>query len=386
LTSDAASNVSASAGPPASALGKLARAAFYVVYVLIAAEAFIRIFKPLPMFPRNVVGTSYGVRGNAPNRVYWHTSPDVHVQFRINSKGVRSDREIPYDKPPGVVRIVALGDSFGMGYEVDERDTFLANMERALKRAGVNAEVVNLSVSGFGNSEELITLRAEGFKYHPDVVLVCWHQTDLDDNQRSGLFALRDGRLVQTADSYLPGVRAREKLEKIPAYVFLDEHSQLFNFLRETATGKVKDLVLRSRSTEPPPASMPPPPGTVGVPPSELSPDEKLAVALLQRIGDESAAHGARLLVLDIPDRLARAQFASKFPRDPQGRAFGLQVVSPIPLFEAQHGALLFNEHSHWHFTPLATHLVGEQLATELLSRKLVAPAGSPPPPPGATP
>ena len=82
--------------------------------------------------------------------------------METNSKGVRSDREIPYEKPAGVKRIVVLGDSYGMGYEVTLEDSFLGVMERRLQESGIEAEVVNLSVSGHGTAEELITLKEEG--------------------------------------------------------------------------------------------------------------------------------------------------------------------------------------------------------------------------------
>jgi hypothetical protein len=353
-----------------------------LAYVLFAAELFVRVFSPVPLFPRNVVATDYGVRGNKPNSVYVHTSPDVQVEFRINKKGIRADEEIPYAKPPGVLRIVALGDSFGMGYEVDVRETFLAHMEIALRQRGIRAQVVNMSVSGHGTSEQLLTLRAEGFKYQPDLVLVCWHSSDVEDNVRSGLFQLRGGALVQIASSYLPGVKIREKLEMVPLYRWAEEHSQLYGFLRETTASRFKQWILDLRGNTGQDASQKPSntADNVSKQPSaanaggltrksELNPPEQLSVALLLAIQSEAKARGARTLVLDIPDAVTRTQFVTSFPHDPTGANFGLVVVSPIAQFEAQRGAILYNEHSHWHLTPRATRIIGALLAQTVVKR-----------------
>ena len=136
-------------------------------------EILVRIWMPQPMLPRYVTDASYGVRKNMPDVIIWHSSPDYRVNVRTNSHGVRSDRDIPYQKPVGTSRIVGLGDSFTLGYEVEQEDTFLYQMETNLKERGFErVEVINLGVSGFGTSEELITLREEGMRYEPDLVIL----------------------------------------------------------------------------------------------------------------------------------------------------------------------------------------------------------------------
>src|SRR5262249_46028448 len=159
-------------------------------YTVIAAELYLRHVAPVPILPRYVIASSYGIRVNQPNNVYYQITPECYVRMETNSKGIRSSREIPYEKPAAVKGIVALGDSFGRGYEVEQEQMFLTQMEQALNKAGVRCEVVNLSVSGHGNAEELIALREEGLKYDPDLVLICWGSTDLDDNTRSALYRL----------------------------------------------------------------------------------------------------------------------------------------------------------------------------------------------------
>ncbi|UCG57788.1 MAG: hypothetical protein JSU70_23350, partial [Phycisphaerales bacterium] len=221
-----------------------AKVAFGTAYLIVGSEIFLRIFAPEPMLPRYVCATEYGIRGNEPNREYRHTTPEYQISIRTNSKGIRADEEIPYEKPDGVKRIVLLGDSFGMGYGVDLEDTFSSQMKKALEKAGVRCEIVNLSVSGHGTAEQLITLRQEGLRYKPDVVLLAWHASDRADNVRANLYGLEEGRLVRRSETYLPGVETREFLFQFAVYRLLAEHSHLYNFARERTAHLVKYKVL----------------------------------------------------------------------------------------------------------------------------------------------
>jgi hypothetical protein len=350
----------------------VAKLVFGAAYAAVFGEVFLRLLAPVPILPRYVCATSFGIRGNMPNRSYWQRTPDVQANIRTNSKGIRADREIPYEKPPGIKRIVVLGDSFGMGYEVDLKDSFLTKMQENLEQAGIRCEVVNLSVSGHGNAEELLMLRHEGFRYQPDLVLVAWHVTDLEDNVRSNLFGVRDGRLVGLAKEYLPGVRLREKLDRITPYRWMDENSHLYTFVREKAAITTKGLLVALRGGQAQAGGAAESKRvmtatTRPATPCALPYEDRLSLALLKEMSRESREHGAGMLVLDIPVRLSRSEFVSSFPRDATGGPEELRVVSPIPLFRMQAGKLLFWERGHFHFTPLGCQLVGQVLCDEIV-------------------
>src|SRR5581483_4628017 len=91
---------------------------FGVFWTIAAAELFLRYLHPVPVIPRYVTAGEFGIRVNEPNKTYWHTSADFRIQIHTNSRGIRADREFSYDKPQGTKRIVVLGDSYAMGYEV----------------------------------------------------------------------------------------------------------------------------------------------------------------------------------------------------------------------------------------------------------------------------
>jgi hypothetical protein len=334
-----------------------------VLYTLLAAEVFLRIFYPIPLVPRYVVASSLGIRANQPNATYWHVSPHYRIQMRTNSKGIRADREIPYEKPAGIKRILLLGDSFGMGYEVDLKDTFLRQMEVNLNQMGIPCETINLSVSGFGNAEELILLREEGLKYSPDLVVLAWHSTDYDDNVRSGLFALKDGKLVRKNATYLPGTRAQEILYSIPGYQWIADNSQFYNFAREQVAVRTKAILaaVRKKGSEPTEGSEP-----------DVRRGEDLAIALLREIHQEVISAGARFLILDVPGCSSDQKYNSTLPDI--NRLTGIPVYCPIEDFlKDQDKPMYWREYSHRHFTPEGTQIVGLGLART--ARELLTPS-----------
>jgi hypothetical protein len=182
-------------------------------YALLFAELFLRIFAPQAIMPRYVTGTPWGVRGNIPNATYWHQTPEVTVQYRINSQGMRADRDYSVAKPEGTCRVAVYGDSFFVGYELPYSQTYAVRLEQELQAAGIHAEVLNFSVSGFGQAEMLRAHERFGRKFDPDVVLFEWHSTDPDDNVRSGLYRLEHGTVTPTNATYLPSIAVQDRLD-----------------------------------------------------------------------------------------------------------------------------------------------------------------------------
>jgi lysophospholipase L1-like esterase len=122
-----------------------------------------------------------------------------------NSLGFR-DVEHAVAKPPGVYRIVVLGDSVAMGLHVDDSAAIFPRvLEQILNQRGRRTEVINLAVSGYNAQQEVETLKEKGLQYQPDLVLVAYTlsarehidgdilKTLLDEEQRKkeGLSAAR---------------------------------------------------------------------------------------------------------------------------------------------------------------------------------------------------
>src|SRR4029453_1172289 len=103
------------------------------------------------------------------------------VDVRLNPLGFREHR-LPSPKPPGVLRVVALGDSFTQGYGVEEEDAWPRRLESVLDaRHPGRYQVVNLGVPGTNPRDQLSPLRDPGLAYEPDVVLVAVMGNDVQD-------------------------------------------------------------------------------------------------------------------------------------------------------------------------------------------------------------
>lgn len=105
-----------------------------------------------------------------------------HTPLELNAEGFR-DRDYPKSKPPGVRRIVGIGDSYMFGWGVATGKDYLSVLEERLRavRPGQRWEVLNMAVPGYNTAMEVETLVAHGLAYSPDVVVVgfCWNDIDL---------------------------------------------------------------------------------------------------------------------------------------------------------------------------------------------------------------
>jgi hypothetical protein len=362
---------SESAGGPGAtrrAPGALAKAALLVASFAVAgllAEAGVRLaFGPQVKFPRHVVGAPWGVRTNEPGAVYRHRSADVDVGFRINAQGLRADRDYAYAKPPGVRRIVSLGDSFTIGYEVEVEETFSSVLERELRARGRDVEVLNAGVSGFSNAEALVYLERELLRYAPDLVLVTFFENDLEDNVRSGLFRLEEDRLVAAATSYVPAGALGDALNKSSLLSLLSEHSDAFALFKESMTLAVKRGIvlarLRSVDVE----------ATIEVASAdELDYQRRLCAAIFERMYAVTREAGIPLLIHSLPNLRGGGELVDSFPSDRfDARRPGVALLASREVLEPFAGReRLYWTRSHWHWTPRSHELAGRALAERIV-------------------
>ena len=118
------------------------------------------------------------------------------------------DREHDIAKPPGVLRVAVLGDSYAEAMQLPMAQAFWAVLERELAGCGAldgrPVEVINFGVSGYGTAQELLTLRHDAWRYDPDLVVLAFltgndvrnNSRGLDGDPDRPYFVERDGRLV----------------------------------------------------------------------------------------------------------------------------------------------------------------------------------------------
>jgi hypothetical protein len=111
-------------------------------------------------------------------------SDEFNVISHMNSAGFR-DREHTIEKPPGVYRILILGDSMVEALQVPYEKSFPYLLEQKLNAMNSTAqfEVISMGVSGWGTSNEYLALNYYGLQYQPDMVILAFTTAnDLRDN------------------------------------------------------------------------------------------------------------------------------------------------------------------------------------------------------------
>jgi len=102
------------------------------------------------------------------------------VPFAINSAGLR-DREFPFQKAPGVRRIVWLGDSTTVGWGVPLEATAPKILERRLNAARPGGfEVLNCGVGNYGTVQEVEHYLTIDRAFHPDLVILEYFINDAE--------------------------------------------------------------------------------------------------------------------------------------------------------------------------------------------------------------
>ena len=113
----------------------------------------------------------------------WSHTPGVVTEldgatFTTNSIGVRSLREYEPLPPPGVMRLAAFGPSFTHGDEVNDDQTWAAQLEQIRP----DVEVMNWGVGGYGTDQAFLTYQTQGAAYHPQVVIIGFEEENVARN------------------------------------------------------------------------------------------------------------------------------------------------------------------------------------------------------------
>ena len=135
----------------------------------------------------------------------------------LNADGFR-DRDYAKPKPPGVRRVVGIGDSYMFGWGLDAGKDYLSVLEERLAKEvpGARWEVLNMAVPGYNTAMEVETLKVRGLAYQPDVVVVgfCWNDIDLPNFVRAPAEYLSLHRLFLV--DFVRGRLARAELVEAP--------------------------------------------------------------------------------------------------------------------------------------------------------------------------
>jgi lysophospholipase L1-like esterase len=363
-----------------------------VLAACLALEIGLRLFSPVGLPPTDTFlavwkiddAPEAGRIALVPGVVTRYRTPEFDVAVRINSRGLR-EREIGYDRPPGVFRILVLGDSqtFGWGVEADETYPRLVEHRLAAARRRP-VQVINAAVPGTGTAHQLYFLQTEGWKYRPDLVILGFFPfNDITDNGQCRLFEMRNGRLTLVgqpsteAEPFPEGTIRRPAGDRVPRVIYAPSspepprpsfwvrHSHLVRFVR----ARLARLGRLAR---------PPQPGPV---PRNRGEAKELTTYLLDELYRQCRAHSAACLVVLIPAGFDCAN--PELPSLASHYAPLLRFLTPsagvldltAPFRAAGCVRLFFRKDSH--LTP-----AGHRVTAEAIARRLLASSSSPSPPP----
>ncbi len=168
-------------------------------------------------------------------QIFWNR--EFITRVRINRDHLR-DRDYSIEKPSGVKRILALGDShiFGWGVQIDQTVTEL--LENKWLQG---AEVLNTGVSGYSPYQQMARLEQDGMKYQPDIILFFLSEWPTPDIDRKVYW--KRGRMYwpKSPDTYSWKEKIRFSLYRVSyVYTVLERgiHFTLENFHRRKEFSK----------------------------------------------------------------------------------------------------------------------------------------------------
>ena len=110
--------------------------------------------------------------------------------------------------------ILFMGDSFTMGYGVNDGEEFPSLVRNAMKDNCQNpVNVINTGMAGNGNGRWIKFLRSDAKHYNPSLIIFQVHGGDYSDNLQERLFELSTDRDLHELS--IPAQRVRRMLQRI---------------------------------------------------------------------------------------------------------------------------------------------------------------------------
>jgi hypothetical protein len=177
---------------------------FYIAFALLVAEGGVRLARAAP--PAEAMGwfwrapdatTGWAMQPNTSGRSF-NQMYEFDVAVAVNSRGLRAPESIGYAKPEGVYRIVVLGDSFVEAIQVELEEIFSQELGRLVAaESGKPVEVINVGAGGWGNDQQLLWLKEEGYKYSPDLIILAVYPRNDFLNNYEPLESANIGRIAK---------------------------------------------------------------------------------------------------------------------------------------------------------------------------------------------
>ena len=286
----------------------------------------------------------------------------MHVQ--VNEHGLRGSG-VATRPPPGVHRVLALGDSVTFGEGLEAEEAFPALLARELAaRTGARYEVLNAGVEGYNAETELAFLEERGLALGPETAVVAFNLNDYDYAPVLGpLGILTRDRAARVSSSladvsefyflvrWLVATRGRPWGDSAPAAAFTARPGQRFSDLDRYVSALRKNYYAHPADGR-----------------------WQVMVDALRGLGETARAHRLRLVIAILPDG---DQIGVADPDLlPQRKVLGICAdaaldcldLHPVFAAAAQDGELFFDI--------MHPNAAGHRLIARALAEHLLAAAG----------
>lgn len=106
------------------------------------------------------------------------------VEIQTNSYGLRGE-EVTIPKPPGVLRVIMLGDESTLAPETDAASTFSAQLQELLQeQTKLKVEVINAGVSGYCPLLSYLQVKHSLLALEPDLFVLNFDMSDVADDHQ----------------------------------------------------------------------------------------------------------------------------------------------------------------------------------------------------------
>ena len=148
-------------------------------FVFVLLELALRLFFGLPQGIFNIRPPDHEHLYHPGSTTHFVWTP-IPYTVEVNQLGFRGP-EIEAQKPPGLFRIIALGDSITDGFYVENEHTYPYQLEARLREKGCPVEVVNVARGWSGIDVEFEMLKKFGMPLQPDLVVLTFVSNDIEE-------------------------------------------------------------------------------------------------------------------------------------------------------------------------------------------------------------
>lgn len=113
-----------------------------------------------------------------PNTTVHYQSFEMDFMLKVNKYGFRGSHSTVPEKKKDLVRIACIGDSFTMGWGVEEEQSWPFLLETFLNNEEIEAEVLNWGKGGNQPEDYLAVCKKMIPEWKPDLVIVSFFQLD----------------------------------------------------------------------------------------------------------------------------------------------------------------------------------------------------------------